>query len=180
MTEKTVEPNYEKQQRYARAHERLKLALDGGFYIEAAMNCESIITDRLHSHLHWRVTAAQTLTPQMVKERAPKLRGELKFEGHTSLGFLIKVFSLDFDDLGQEGYAGLPKDLDEWRILRNKVAHAITYTAPGSKSYTEHFDWFLARAEFAAVDGNKLAARLNAWDRAARRRHGKDIPTSGD
>lgn len=67
-------PNRVKQERYAQAHERLSLALEHGFYIEAAMICESIITDRLHSHLHWRVQEAGLCTLEDVVARLSRDR----------------------------------------------------------------------------------------------------------
>ena len=161
--------NRVKQERYARAHERLSLALSHGFYIEAAMICESIITDRLHSHLHWRVTAAGTLSPNVVKENG--LRGKLDFEGHGNLGLLIRILELDFDHLGNTRYQELPARLDDWRALRNRVAHGMTYTSPANKSYATDFDAFLQLAEQCATEGRPLVSCLNDCDRALRRRH---------
>lgn len=164
-------PNHIKHARYVRAHERLNLALDQGFFIEAAMICESIITDRLHSHLHWRVTEAGTLTPDDVQQRLPKVRGRLTFTGHGNLGYLIKVFHLDFDHFENDRHVDLPARLDAWRDRRNRIAHGTVYTEPAKKSYADEFDAFMKRAEDCARDGKPLLNCLNDWDRSARARH---------
>ncbi|MGM9320867.1 hypothetical protein [Deinococcus aquaticus] len=170
-------PNRVKQERYARAHERLKLALEHGFHIEAAMICESIITDRLHSHLHWRVEVARLCTlDDLVARLSPKkvFRGnppQISLTKSSSLFVLIMAMGLDFDDLGLERHQNLPKRLDRWRGDRNKITHNITYTRPDLKSYAEAFDDFMATAEKCATEGMVLVRCLNDWDRAVRRRH---------
>ena len=175
-----VSPNYEKQVRYARAHEHLKRALDKGFHIEAAMICESIITDQLHSHLHWRVEEAQLCTIEDVVARLsqkrmfkpPKKPPEISLD-RASLFILILAVRLDFDDYGFEHYQELPDRLDKWRDCRNKIAHNMTYTRPTNKTYDVAFDEFMAHAEKCATDGKALTAHLSNWDRLARERHKK-------
>ena len=164
-------PNYAKQQRYRLAHERLKLAIQHEFYVEAAMICESIITDRLHSHLHWRIIVAGNLSPDVVKQNG--LRGRLDFEGHGNLGLLIRILELDFDHLGNARFADLPARLDRWRQSRNSVAHGMVHTSPAKKAYADDFDSFLQKAGDCAREGQPLVGCLTDWDRAVRRRHGK-------
>lgn len=170
-------PNRVKQERYARAHERLSLALEHGFYIEAAMICESIITDRLHSHLHWRVQEAGLCTLEDVVARLSRDRRfkkrppELSLTGASNLFVLILAVGLDFDDLGLERHRDLPRRLDRWRGDRNKITHNITYTRPDLKSYDEAFAEFMVTAESCAKDGKVLVSCLTDWDRAVRRRH---------
>lgn len=176
-------PNYAKQQRYARAHERLKLALEHGFYIEAAMICESVITDRLHSHLHWRVEVARHFTLDDLIARLSQKnafrgkRPEVSVTKHTTLFALIMCIALDFDDFGSERCKELPRRLDQWRNQRNKIAHKIIYTNPSKKTYEEAFDEFVAAARSCAVEGKVLLADLSSWDQMLRRRHKKDVPT---
>lgn len=155
-------PNYAKRDRYARAHERLSLALDHGFYIEAAMICESIISDRLHSHLHWRVVTAQHLT---LDELVARLAADKQFrnspprfslEKSCTLAVLIAAMRLDFDDFGKEAYVKLPSRLDRWRDQRNKITHNVIYTVPTSKTYAEEFGQFMALAQ-ACAEGWKAA-----------------------
>lgn len=175
-----VLPNYEKQARYARAHERLKLALKYGFHIEAAMICESIITDRLHSHLHWRIYIANNLTPEMIKPLELKHNQKLRFLGHPNFGFLIKVIQSDFDHLGDTRYIDLPARLDDWRKSRNRIAHGTVYTEPGKKTYVDTFEAFLERARICASDGKPLLDCLNSWDRAIKSKHRKAVKLSDD
>lgn len=173
-------PNRAKQERYARAHERLTLALEHGFYIEAAMICESIITDRLHSHLHWRVEGARLYTLEDVVTRLSqksvfkKNPPQISLTKPSSLFVLIMAMGLDFDDFGQERYHNLPRRLDLWRDKRNTITHNITYTKPHLKSYDEAFGEFMATAETCAKDGKVLVGALTDWDRAVRRRHHRE------
>ena len=61
--------NYAKQSRYALCHEHLDRALKHGFYIEASVICESMISDRLHSNLHWRVTERKHFSMNQLIQR---------------------------------------------------------------------------------------------------------------
>ena len=170
-------PNRAKQQRYARAHERLQLALEYGFYIEAAMICESIISDRLHSHLHWRIELMGLSTLDEVLDRLAGMkmfrgrRPELSLTKSSTLFALIKAVELDFTDLGKPHYQGLPQRLDDWRGLRNRITHNITYTRPSRKTYEEAFEAFMAAARTCALEGQALTGQLTNWDRAVRRWH---------
>jgi len=181
-----VLPNYEKQARYARAHERLTRALKHGFYIEAAMICESIITDRLHSHLHWRVEVANLCTMDDVVARLSqksvfkKNPPQISLHKPSTLFVLIMAVGLDFDDYSNESYQGLPQRLDRWREARNKITHSITYTRPTRKTYDEFFDEFLAVSESCAKEGKLLTGHLNNWDRTVRRRHEKVVRSGSD
>ena len=141
------------------------------------MICESILTDRLHSHLHWRVQVAGLCTLEdmvarlsqksVFKKNAP----QISLTKPSSMFVLIMAMGLDFDDLGLERHRDLPRRLDRWRGDRNKITHNITYTRPDLKSYDEAFDEFMATAERCATEGKVLVSCLNDWDRAVRRRH---------
>lgn len=169
-------PNYAKQARYARAHERLKLALEHGFYIEASMMCESIISDRLHSHLYWRVVEAQLSTwdafyarlsvKRMFRKRPP----DISLDAPASLFILIEALRLDFDDFDKEHYVNLPRRLDTWRKQRNDLAHNVIYTVPTKKTYEQEFGAFMKIAEECAVEGQQLVKYITNWDRMARNR----------
>ena len=172
-------PNYAKRDHYARANERLALALEHGFYIEAAMICESIISDRLHSHLHWRVIRAQHMTLDDLVERLSQDKQfknsppRISLEKSCTLAVLIAAMRLDFDDFGKEAYFKLPSRLDRWRDQRNKITHNVIYTVPSSKTYAEEFEQFMAMAQTCAEDGKQLTAHLSNWDKMVRRRHAK-------
>lgn len=167
--------NHAKQARYARSHERLKLALEHGFYIEASMICESIICDRLHSNLHWRIAEQKQFTVSQLKNR---LKGLEQYRtsapiislNRATLKILIDSLALDFDDFGHNDNGLLPGRLDAWREKRNAVTHQITYTSPTRKSYERDFDAFMREAETCAVEGRELVRMLTNWDSMARRR----------
>jgi hypothetical protein len=180
-------PNREKQARYARAHERLKLAHEQGFYIEAAAICESMISDRLHSHLHWRVEVAQLCTMEDVVARLAQKRmfkppadpPEISLTKSATLFILIMAMRLDFKDHGFEKYQKLPNDLEIWRLLRNEVAHNLAYTLPNKKQYRKDFEMFMESAKECSEKGQQLVYHLSNWDSLVRRRHIKALKDAG-
>ena len=150
------------------------------------MICESIITDRLHSHLHWRVEVARLCTMEDVVARLsqkrmfkpPKSPPEISLD-RASMFILILAVRLDFDDHGFDHYQKLPDRLDKWRESRNKIAHTITYTRPTQKTYAEAFDEFMSAAKECAAEGKALTAHLSNWDRLVRQRHNKALKDAG-
>lgn len=169
-------PNYEKQARYQATYDRLSLALDGGFYIEATAICESIICDRLHSHIAWRIKEHKQYSMNTLLKRLKMLEcyqdspPRLSLSKCASLKILIDSVALDFDDYARPNYVRLPERLDEWRDKRNGVAHRIAYTVPSLKTYGEEFGAFMSEARGCALTGKELAQHVSGWDSMARRR----------
>jgi len=130
------------------------------------MICESIITDRLHSHLHLRIEVANLCTMEDVVTRLSQKKmfsdagksPEISLHKPSSLFILIMAVGLDFHHHDQEQYKNLPSRLDRWRESRNKIAHTMTYTRPTHKTYDQAFDAFLALAKTCATDGKDLTA----------------------
>lgn len=128
---------------YKYAFEQMKRAMEAGFFLEAVMVAESVISDRLHS-VCWRAEDAS-----YKPTKKPK---------HVGLGTLIqraRNAGLDAVDVAQ---------LDEWREARNRVAHALARSVPGTP--TMPVDDFQALAKTTAEDGIKLANKTKQWQRA--------------
>lgn len=168
-----IQGNATKRERYAQAHERLKLARKLGFHIEATMICESILSDRLHSHLHWRVVVAETLNLDTLPER---YRGRLVFDRPVNFTLLAGLLKLDFDHLNKEHYLKLPSRLLAWASPRNKAAHGYVFTYPAHKTYEEDYATYLAKCEESSATGEELVRLTTNWDRAYRSAHRKPAP----
>ena len=135
--------NTRKYLSYKFAFEQMRRAIDHGFYLEAVMIAESLISDRLQSTLR---------DDGEVRKVAGK--------GHISLGQLIKLAKqapVPFPD---------PQGLDDWRKARNRVAHALAKSAPGSP--TMEVAEFIQLASRTANEGVELARQAKTWSRKAR------------
>ena len=162
-----------KYDRYRRVHERLSLALQHGFYIEAAMICESLIADRLHSHLHWRVHEANMYPASFFGKYAVGVTyapdatptGKVPF---VPFGILIRMYAKSVHDDHRPDHPAPPRwvnsrrtispaILQHWAEERNAVAHGAVKTHPTRKSYAENFKDFQERAERCARNGALLA-----------------------
>lgn len=179
-----VRGNAEKYERYQRAHQRLTQAIEYGFYIEAAMICESLLADRLHSHLHWRVYDIQ-LHPAAfygkaaaVVSHAPDAVIEGK-QAFVPFGVLIGMYAKSVHHDHRPDHPTPPRwatakktvspaTLKSWAEERNAVAHGAVKTHPTRRSYEQNFDEFQRRAEVCADNGKTLVRLLTDWDRAVR------------
>jgi hypothetical protein len=165
-----VQGNATKRERYAHAHERLKLARKMGFHIEATMICESILSDRLHSHFHWRVIVAKILKLDALPER---FRGRLVFDRPVNFTLLAGLLKLDFDHLDKEHYLKLPSRLLTWAPLRNKAAHGYAFTFPALKTFEEDHATYRHLCQECSDTGADLVRLMTNWDRAYRSAHRK-------
>lgn len=145
--------NKQKSQRYAFALERLKRAMDQGFYLEAITICESLISDRLLSSLDRR---------QGVERNA-----------RAGLHRLIKAH-LDETLLDRSSQAHGEKLLDlfsalrVWKDKRNELLHGIAKCLPGDEVHSSPI--LMERAKDAAEEGLRLFRHLDNWHgRHARR-----------
>ena len=138
--------NKQKSQRYAFAHERMKLALEQGFHLEAITICESMISDRLLSSLdrHRGVTRnarwglhrlINAHLDETVLDRSSTANGEK----------LIDVFSA----------------LRAWKDERNELLHGIAKCLPGDEVHSNSV--LMERAKRAAQDGLRLFRHLDNW-----------------
>lgn len=181
----TVRGNAVKYERYKYAHERLKLALRHGFHIEAAMICESLLADRLHSHLHWRVYEAGLHSSSFFGKAASCISygpdevvtGKKAF---VPFGGLVLMYEKCLHDdhrpenASPPSWVGVrrtvsPATLRYWAKERNEVAHGAVKTHPTRKTYDESFQSFQERAARCAEDGAELARLFANWDAAVRR-----------
>lgn len=127
---------------YKYAFSQMRLAVDAGFFLEAVMIAESVISDRLHS--------ACEGSEDGVHERA----GDPKF---INLHTLIKRAAKARMD------AALVKKLNEWRLNRNRVAHAVARSRPGAP--TMPVEEFRTLSKRTAEEGIALANEVKKWQR---------------
>ena len=141
----TTEGNFEKHDAYREAWKRIKLATEKHFYLEAVTIAESVIADRLLSHL---------------SGVGAKTEKGHKFGLRTNFVEMTKVWMSLPPPVEDES---LPKDVDEWRIERNEVVHGIAKSNPGEPTKT--VEVFLRKAQDSAIEGEKLARRVCNWHR---------------
>lgn len=124
---------------YTAAWNRIKSAMEAGYYLESVTLCESIISDRLISHI-------QGVSGKSVNEKFVNLIKEWKkVSGSVSSG----------------KYSDLPAAVDVWRNNRNTVVHGMVKSEPGKP--TPSPDSFLEMAKESAEEGCSLAKAVCAW-----------------
>ena len=181
---KPVQGNAEKYERYKKAHERLKKAIEQEFYIEAAMICESLISDRLHSHLHWRVHEIKMYAPAFYAKDKKVLSYDpdvsiAERQDFVKFSTLIRMYGQSLQEDHRPDHPQPPRwvraaktvspaILTFWSYERNDVAHGAVKTHPTRKSYDQNFEQFQRRAEVCANNGKTLVRLLSDWDRAVR------------
>ena len=135
-------PNFAKYVSYKYAFDQMKLAIEKCFYLEAVMIAESIISDRLHS-------ASGT--------------SEDKTNPKTGRPVFVSLKTL----IQRARKKGMEEDLihrlDQWRISRNTIAHAIARSAPGAP--TMDVANFRALASETAKCGVGLVKDVKNWQR---------------
>jgi hypothetical protein len=108
------EGNIAKADSYREAITRIQLADEQGFYIEATALIESMIGDRILSHLNGKFGH-----PLRTKKKR-----------HHSFSSLIAAVRRQTDLVNEEGECVWTK-LDEWRENRNEVIHGMVRSDPG-------------------------------------------------
>lgn len=161
--------NHDKQLRYSIAFERIEAARRSGFFIEAIMLCESIITDRLVSHLATRRQAGAPISVATVRKYFDECRSHMG-EPTQTIGFvpakhLVSALADHFDDHGDSRFNQLPERLRTWLDDRNAAAHAFVKSHPLTKTFPEPMPVFEARLRSCSSDGLRLARALDAWAR---------------
>jgi hypothetical protein len=142
--------NIPKYESYKYAFNRIEEAIEKGFYLEATVMAESIISDRLLNYLSMK--------------SYPK-----PYHHKTALGTLIrswreldqKVFYKDREDLID--------DIDNWREDRNECAHGLAKSNPGTP--TKPVEEFVQKAFSCAVEGQQLAKYICNWHTTEKRKH---------
>ena len=133
--------NITKGASFTYAFRRINESIKQEFYLEAVTLAESIISDRLLSH---------------VKSR------DVRVNKNTSLKQLIdkaKKLNATVDSINSE--FDLLLLLDEWRINRNKCVHSVAKSEPGEPTIT--IDEFHNLAKISASKGKDLARRVCIW-----------------
>ena len=137
-----------KARRYAFAQERLKKAIDAGFYLEAITLCESMLADRLHSSLARRT-----------KQIVPR---------NKSFGWLIGAHESDPSLDKSSSTDGVKVNdifgvMSAWKGERNELLHGFAKCFPG-EAICEPAE-LMERAKDAAVEGQRLFRLLDNWHR---------------
>lgn len=101
----------ERYELYKSSFEWISKSISEGFYLEAISLEESLITDRLESHLTWRTNTDFSFMTLGKLQRAVE-----KHETDDALRLLV----LD--------------DLDQWREARNKAAHEMVKMEDGKQT----------------------------------------------
>ena len=128
---------------YKAAWERINIAMEAGFHLEAITIEESIISDRLLSYVRGVDPSSK------IHERSGM--GELITRWRKLAdASLIKP---DGSDLG--------KATDEWRIKRNTAVHGLVKSPPGTPTIQPNDFFELARQ--TAEEGKVLAREIQNW-----------------
>lgn len=152
ILQKTIAGNANKYYSYREAWSRIKLAQENGFYLEAIAIQESIISDRLISYLH-------------SKQEITFLTNDKNFPGFSKL---IKKWHSEFPSgLSSGNYSNLIEAVDQWRLSRNQIIHAIVKSKPGQP--TQSVDLFLQQAKEAAKAGENIAKEICNWSKKKKR-----------
>jgi|JI10StandDraft_1071094.scaffolds.fasta_scaffold467980_2 hypothetical protein len=132
-----IEGKTERYNQYLEAWERIKEASKKGFYLEAITIQESIMNDRLISHLKGiKEEFLDDKGKQIKKPRFGLLIGRAKLKYPTE-----KLF----------------RDMEAWSQQRNKAIHRIVRIGVVS------IDDFLEEAKACAENGEKLAREVSRW-----------------
>lgn len=153
-SQKLILGNASKYDSYREAWLRIRLAKENGFFLEAIVIQESIISDRLISYL-FRPTESKALSNN----------NDNRF---ISLNNLIQKWSSDFPNgLPSGKYPDLISAVDKWRCFRNEAIHAIVKSEPGKP--TQSVDLFLQKAKEAVEEGENLTREVCNWSKKKKR-----------
>jgi hypothetical protein len=148
ILQKTIAGNANKYYSYREAWSRIRLAQENGFYLEAIAIQESIISDRIINYL-------------CHKQGVALLSNNNHF---LSFSELIRKWRSEFPNgLLSGSYSNLIDTVNEWRLSRNKVIHAIVKSKPGEP--TQSIDLFLEQAKEAAKVGEAIAREVCNWSK---------------
>jgi hypothetical protein len=145
--------NKQKSLRYAFANERMKRAMEQGFYLEAITICESLISDRLLSSLdrrHGVERNARAGLHRLINAHLDETLLDRSSQAHGEK--LTDIFSA----------------LRIWKDKRNELLHGIAKCLPGDEVHSGPV--LMERSKSAAEEGLRLFRHLDNWHgRHARR-----------
>jgi hypothetical protein len=149
----TVHGNAAKYRSYREAWARVRAAQRDGYFFEAITLLESIISDRLISHL--------------ARAHAP---GWQEFRRrHVPFAQQIQRWARSAGGPIQAGpYDNLAQAVDRWRVRRNKLAHGMA--KPPADAPPAYVEQFVAEAQSAAQEGELLARLVANWCRTEKRK----------
>lgn len=137
MTDK----NMTKYESYKFAFEKIDLAIESGFYLEAITIEESIISDRLISYLqlNGKTDDFSRIGLYQIIKKVEKVPGQYSIK--LSENFLVT--------------------LDDWRDKRNTCIHQLVKSDKGEP--TIEVDKFIDAAKETADEGRILARQISSW-----------------
>jgi hypothetical protein len=141
-----VTGNKKKYHSHREAWARINQAIDEGFYFEAVTIEESIITDRLISHL--------VGVGAIEREEEPDDYGTFR-------DLLVAWRNAGSHPIQKGGFEDLQDATFNWKNQRNTVIHQIAKSSPGDP--TEPIDDFLETAKDTAEKGKELARAIDHW-----------------
>ncbi|MBW4419840.1 MAG: hypothetical protein KME13_11495 [Myxacorys californica WJT36-NPBG1] len=141
-----VAGNTNKYDAYREAWERIRLAQENHFFLEAITIQESIISDRLISYFSGSADC----------QPLPSKRSFISFKQ------LIDHWRSAFPNgLPSAPYPDLIEAVDRWRETRNTAVHAIVKSEPSQT--VQPIDAFLQKARDAAEEGERLTKEVCKW-----------------
>jgi hypothetical protein len=134
--------NISKRASFTYAFNRINESIANEYFLEAIALCESIISDRLLSHVSFH----------------KKMIGDVK----TTLGSLIKTAQkIHKQPIEWKDEPDLLKALDEWRDARNRCVHSAAKSSPTEPTLSVIEFNRLAKA--SASKGKRLARYFCNW-----------------
>ena len=157
MNELEITGGHSNQSRYKLAFARLKVTVEKGCFIEASMIAESVISDRLLSHLNVMRDGGFTFS-------GPSKKVVEKLGHKTIFRDLIEAWKQTFSDPSKDGrFPALPDRVDLWREKRNVAAHAIVKANPETRSFDVGLREFMGQLGDCAREGASLAREVSSW-----------------
>jgi len=135
----------EKYHSYSEATKRIDRGIENDYPFESITLCESIIADRIYSHLYWH-------------KKADDIKNTAYF------GILLKKLknkSCHPEDWSMDG--DLLLRIEQWIHNRNKLLHGIVTSIP--KTPTDNIDTFIEEARATAIEGKSLVREVINWNR---------------
>ena len=150
QTKTTSRPkNIAKGESFTYAFRRINEAIGNEYYLEAITLCESIISDRLLSHVSFH----------------KKSKGDVK----TTFAKLIEsAQKIHKKPIEWKSETDLFKALDEWRVARNKCVHSAAKSLPSEPTLS--VNEFTKLAKKSATTGKKLARYFCNWHEKNKRK----------
>lgn len=146
-----INGNAPKYYSYKEAWRRMKLAQAQGFFLEVVTIAESVISDRLTSHL------------AKVEKCIPDNRDHAFSDLIKKWRNWLQTAAVEDSEL----LAEMIEEVDRWRVRRNHVVHGMVKDNVINRG--QSIEDFIAEAEKVAEAGMSLARKVSAWQQKYKR-----------